>query len=402
MPGGGWRNDARRLALGIGCALSVTLGVAILPAAAAGPSTTAPRMSPVGSYPHGYIEFTAGPGALLSATVLLQNPSSQPATFEVTAVDGYTSPASGVVYGNRQTPFRDGPTGNGEFGAGTWITLDASEVHLNPGQSVTVHARIAVPLGTHPGDWVGGIIAENPVAAGGSGAVVRVESATAIAIVVHVPGPVSLGAIFLDKPTVRVAGGQQLLDIPLRYTGDVLVKPFFSFAIRDSSGRVVYQHQGRFDTFMPHTTIVYEVVLEQVLQPGSYTFTGTIGPAGNEQTFSYRLQVGSVPPVPSSGGGQGQGGSGALAGRWPAWLWAVIAILSILLVLVLLALTLARRCTHCGRPRPWGLMPVGEYQEIANCRECRAAARERRSVVLCPACYRSHVLPVTRGAAPAH
>jgi hypothetical protein len=261
-----------------------------------------------------------------------------------------------------------------------------------------VHAHVVVPPGAHPGDWVGGIIAENPLTTttgAGDGAVVKVKNATAIAVVVHVPGPVSLGAIFLDRPSVRTAGGKQLLDIPLRYTGDVLTKPTYSFTIRDSSGRVAYQHRGRFDTFMPHTTIVYEIALSPALGPGDYTFTGTVGPDGHLQTFTYRIHIGSAPPVPGSGGGGQPQQQGIFGSGWPAWLWAVIGVLALLLLVVAALLLVGRRCTHCGRPRPWGLMPVRDYQEISSCRDCRAAARDRRRVQLCPACYRSHVLPLS-------
>jgi hypothetical protein len=361
-------------------------------------SAGAPQVRVNSHYPHGYIEFTAASGAVLNASVSVGDGGNVSATFLITGVDGYTSPASGVVYGTRQTPLRDGPTGNGEFGAGTWITLDRSQVSLNPGQYVDVNATIRVPLGTHAGDWVGGIMSENPTPAGtssGGGAALAVKEATGIAVVVHVPGNASPGAIFLDRPSVRVVGTQQLLDIPLRYTGDVLVKPLFSFQIKDSTGRVVYQHSGRFDTFVPHTTIVYEILLTNVLSPGDYTFTGTAGPDGNQQTFSYPIHVKNAPPRSSSPGSGAQPGSPAQSSGLPAWLWIPILMVPVLLFFFLL-LAVRRRCTHCGRPRPWGLMTVGDYQEISHCPECRAVARERRKVSLCPTCYRSHVLPIAK------
>jgi len=214
-----------------------------------------------------------------------------------------------------------------------------------------------------------------------------------------VPGAASPGAIFLDKPTVNVSGTRQYLDIPLRYTGDLLVKPLFSFQIKDSSGKVVYQHAGRWDTFMPHTTMVYELLLQPPLPVGSYTFIGTVGPDGNQQTFTFPVHVGTVPSVPGSGGSNGQG-QGILGYGWPAWLIVVIGILALLLLAVLAALLL-RRCTHCGRPRAWGLIGVNDYREISRCQSCRSAARERRKVSLCPDCYRSHMLPVAQEVATA-
>lgn len=381
----------------------LTGGLPMATTAVAAGNQSGPVVHVIGSYPHGYIEFTAAGGSLLHAAISVSNAAPAAETFLFTAVDGYTSPPGGVVYGNRQVPIRDGPSGNGEFGAGTWITLDQPQATLSPGGATTVNASIRVPAGVHPGDWVGGINAENPVPTGQTAGplALQVTQATAIAVVVHVPGAASPGAIFLDKPTVKTVGSKEYLDIPLRYTGDLLTKPLFSFQIKDSSGKVVYQHSGRWDTFMPHTTMVYEVPLDPPLGEGDYTFTGTVGPDGHQQTFTFPLSVGSAPP---SAPHQSTPGTIPFTGWWPGtpgWLQLLVIILPAIFLLLLLILSLRRRCSHCGRPRPWGLMAVSDYQEISHCRDCRAVARERRKVSLCPACYRSHVLPVAQEAATA-
>jgi hypothetical protein len=165
----------------------------------------------------------------------------------------------------------------------------------------------------------------------------------------------------------------------------------FSFKITDSSGKVVYEHSGRFDTFMPHTTIVYSVVLSQILPPGDYTFTGTAGPDGNPQTTTFKLHVGSAPPpAGSAGGGSAPGAAGGL----PAWTLGLLAILPVVALAVLLLAAWRRRCSHCRRVHLWGLMRVEDYREISRCADCRARAREREVVRLCSDCYRDHLLPV--------
>jgi hypothetical protein len=378
-------------------AASLLAALPLHPVRAATASAGAPEVQVVGSYPHGYIEFTASPGQTLHAEVIVADGGTIPATFTLTAVDGYTSPASGVVYGNREHPLRDGPSGNGEFGAGSWISLDQNQLSLGPGQAATVHLTIAVPQ-AHPGDWVGGLSAENPVVqypGGGSGGPsLGVKEATAIAVVVHVPGQTSPGTMFLDQPTVKVVGIEDQLSIPLRYTGDVLTKPLFNFHILDAKGSVVYSHSGRFDTFMPHTTIVYTVAMPQPLGAGDYTFIGSAGPDGHEQTATFPMHVGSVPPTPRTGGGSGSPqGIAAVARQWYAW--PIVA--GILLLAAGLAILLAwrRRCSHCGHLRLWGTLRVEDYQEIAHCQPCRDRARERQTVRLCSTCYRSHVRATT-------
>jgi WxL Interacting Protein, peptidoglycan binding domain len=383
-------------------AAALLLGLALpRPALAAGADAGAPQLQVVGSFPHGYMEFNATPGQTLQAAVDVADGGTVPATFLLTAVDGYTSTAGGVVYGTRQTPLLDGPAGNGEFGAGSWISLDRSQVTLNPNQAVTVHLTIRVPAAAHPGDWVGALDAENPTvvqpAGGSGGASVGVKEATAIAVVVHVAGPVSTGTMYIGKPWVSVVGIEEQLNIPLRYTGDILVKPLFSFRILDASGSVVYSHSGRFDTFMPHTTITYQVVMPHTLVPGSYTFTGQAGPDGHEQSVSYPLQIGTSPPVPSTGGGAESGPATAVG--LVSLIWLICLVAGLALVLPLLAiLAWRRRCSHCHALRLWGTLRVEDYQEIATCQGCRNRARERQTVRLCSACYRTHVRGATGAA----
>src|ERR1700680_680556 len=96
---------------GRGPGLAPLLAVLIL----LGPSTTrasaatsagAPVMQLQQRYPHGYIEATATPGQTFATQILVVDGGSVPGDFLFTGVDGYTSSASGIVYGNRQTPFR--------------------------------------------------------------------------------------------------------------------------------------------------------------------------------------------------------------------------------------------------------------------------------------------------------
>ena len=63
---------------------------------------------------------------------------------------------------------------------------------MQPGQQTTVAYTVQVPAGTHAGDYVGGISAENPVptaaAPSGQGVGLNITQRSVIAVVVHVPG----------------------------------------------------------------------------------------------------------------------------------------------------------------------------------------------------------------------
>lgn len=352
----------------------------------------APIMQVQQTYPHGYIEETRNPGEGFSVQIRVLNAGAVPADFLLSGVDGYTSSASGIVYGNRQTPFRDGPQGNGEYGAGRWITLSAGQAHLDPGQSQLLTVAVAVPPATPPGDWVGGVTGESTQlsSAGGQGPGLTFTEATEIAVVVHVPGPTSLGTMVMDRPSITIEAVQEFLDIPLRYTGDVITKPLYSFTIRDAGGRTVYSHSGRFDSFMPHTTLRYRVLLKPPLDPGRYAVSGTVGPDRSQQTAAYPVDVTGQPVALP---GDAPRGAAAAQGLWARrGIELLVATGSLVAILALVGILARRRCTHCGRTGPGSRLVVHEFQEISACSTCRGRALARRTVRLCGSCYREHVL----------
>lgn len=357
---------------------------------AADATAGAPRLSLTQSFPHGYIEATLTPGQSLHTALAIGDGGTVAATYRVLPVDGYTSSATGVVYGDAVTPFRDGADGNGELGAGHWISVGASSVHIQPGQQQDVTVVVTVPPGTPPGDWIGGVSVENPAPApaASAGAELNITEAAAMAVVVHVPGADDIGALFLGRPTVVAHGVEQFLRIPLRYTGNLLVKPVFAFTLTDSHGSTVARRGGRFDTFVPHTAMTYEVPLIPSLAPGAYTFTASAGPDGNVITFTDPVTVVSsavpaAPPRPSS----------ATSASWARVLLALPILLLLMLLAVLAASRRRNRCTHCGGGRLGRLMTVTDFHEIARCAQCRRHALDRETVRLCPECYRRHVLP---------
>ena len=376
-------------------AVAAGLGAASLPVAtvSAAGSAGAPQVQVVESYPHGYIEATAAPGDRITAHLHITDGGAVPATFLVTPVDGYTSPASGVVYGNRQQALRDGPSGNGEWGAGGWINVSEPQVSLIPGGSATVTVSVAVPADVKAGDWVGAVTVENPVPddSGSGGTQLHVTEATAIAVVMHVPGNPSPGTFGLEQPQVVVDGAQEFLRVRVVYTGDVLVKPFYSFSVRDSTGRTVYTHAGQFDSFMPHTTMEWESRIDPPLAPGDYVFNGGLGRDASPPLADIALRAGALPaPIPAA-----QPPS-LTAPSTRSWLWLLAPGASgvALLLLLIVLLRGRRRCSHCNRGRFGTLMEVQDFHEIARCKDCRRRALERESVRLCADCYRSHVLPM--------
>lgn len=340
-------------------------------------------------FAHAYMEYQASAGQTISDSFTVVNAGQTAGSFDLFASDGLTSQVTGVVYADQAHPFPDGTSGNGEYGAGTWITLSQPSTQLAPGQSAVINVTVKVPPTAAPGDWVGAVSAENPVPSRSSGQFgFNVTTRVTIAVVVHVAGAVNLDAVNIGTPFITVENRtRQILNVPLQYMGDVLVKPYVNLRLIDARKRVLFQINRQLDTFVPHTTLVYPVPLDNVvIDPGNYQVVIDFGPTGAEQHFVRTLTVtppqASVPP-PSQ--------RGRAAGLSPLlWLLGLIP----LIALLLLALLLRRRrreCAHCGRAAHGKPVRVDEVVEVRSCARCKTSlVRRGTRVRLCPDCFAGH------------
>ncbi|HET6874857.1 MAG TPA: DUF916 domain-containing protein [Acidimicrobiales bacterium] len=225
---------------------------------------------------HGYFEYRAAPGEKITGSVRVTNPGPGSATFSLYPVDGLTSSATGVVYSAR---------GSTLSSTGTWITLTRTTVSLAAGSSAVVPFLVTVPASPYSGDHVGGIAAENPTAAAaaeqgqgsGSGVALKVQTRVILAVVVTVPGPAT-AALQVGHPSIAEQNGtQQVVDIPMNDTGELLFKPHLVASVSDCQGAPVAHADRQLDTFVPRTSIVYQWSLAPtILKAGCYNVTATV------------------------------------------------------------------------------------------------------------------------------
>jgi hypothetical protein len=252
-----------------------------LPSASAASSQPAvPNLIPVNPGPLGYFQPTVPAGGTAAGSVTVANPSSQSATFDVYPVDGLTSDATGVVYSE---------LGAALEATGTWIHLSTTAVTLPPGGSEKVNFTVDVPATAFPGDHVGGIAAENPSpssegASGGhgTGVALKVNTRVVVAVVVTVPGPAGVD-IRLGTPAIEAQNGQrQVVALPMHDVGGLLSKPFLTAGVSPCSGGAALATLSRqLDTFVPHTSIVYEWPLApRVLPAGCYRVSASLSDHG--------------------------------------------------------------------------------------------------------------------------
>jgi hypothetical protein len=236
-------------------------------------SSGAPGLRAVHPNPQGYFEYSLSPGGEhVVDTAVISNQGTTAGDLLVYGADAYTSHVSGIVYGEREEPLRPAGAEGAGNGAGSWITPSQSRLHLAAGSSVTISFTTAVPPGTAPGEYVGGLVAENPTPADVNGGGLRVTQRSVVAVMVHVPGPVHSGWTVGD-PTISVENGaRQVITVPLASTGDVIGKPTLKGMLVTCAGSVVVERLDRkLDTFLPHSQINYPIDIEdRVLPAGCY------------------------------------------------------------------------------------------------------------------------------------
>jgi hypothetical protein len=256
--------------------------------AAAAASSGAPGLRAVHPNPLGFFEYRLSPaGERLVDTAVVSNQGDSAGDLLVYGADGYTSHVGGIVYGERNEPLRPAGAEGAGNGAGAWITPSQSRLHLAPGGSVTISFTTSVPSGTAPGDYVGGLVAENPTPADVNGGGLRVTQRSVVAVVIHVPGTVHTGWS-IGAPTISVENGRrQVISVPLASTGDVLAKPSLRGTLATCEGSVVERLDRKLDTFLPHSQIDYPINIEdRVLPAGCYRLSLDFGEQGASLTHA--------------------------------------------------------------------------------------------------------------------
>lgn len=222
------------------------------------------RYDPARPETQSYFVYDAWPGQVIHDEVLVRNTGSAPGTVRLYAVDATTGQTSGTVFLLEGDPRID---------VGAWITLDEDQLTLAPGEERVVSFTITVPQHVRPGHHVGGLVAQDvEIKRGVEGGTVRIDlqTRTAIAVQVNLPGPV-VEAVSINGVTAEVQHGQQWLRLGLRNDGTVMVRPHGTLAVFTPDGRDIARLPLQLDTLLPETEIQYPVPLTgQPLEPGEY------------------------------------------------------------------------------------------------------------------------------------
>lgn len=244
-----------------------------------------------------YFVLDVAAGQTVHSAVLVRNNGASAGNVLLSLVNGTTDNVGGVIFMDQDTP---------RVGVAAWTTLAQTELGLAPGAQRAVDFSVTVPPGTGPGQYVGGISAENaatqPAATGGD-IHINVRTLIQTAVQVNVPGPVTNNIAVTGVAAGGTAGDQTLL-IGLKNDGNQMVRPVGTLTVTDARGTTVQQLAVKIGAFLPGTAIQYPAhVQKQALGDGQYQATlhltyGVGGVTDAERGFSITpAQVARVFPT---------------------------------------------------------------------------------------------------------
>jgi hypothetical protein len=246
-------------------AVAATLSVAApSQAAGSGPIFGLEALDPPQST--NYFVYDSGPGDRLVGRVRVSNTGDRTGPLLMYGTDGTTGQTSGVVFVEGSDP---------QLGVGSWIKTEVRRITLAPRESTVVAFSVDVPARAEPGQWVGGIVAENltqsapptqteasgvPTPEPSSGLIVKFRALSIVAVQVNVRGPLRPGMVVTGVRTGGTQGHQNLL-ISMGNTGNTMEKPTGTIDVTTADGSPLQHLAFAMDTVLPRTAIDYPVAV---------------------------------------------------------------------------------------------------------------------------------------------
>jgi hypothetical protein len=209
-----------------------------------------------------FFDLTLRPGETRRLAVEISNAGTAAIATRTYASDVYT-----IVDGGFGARLRNEP----QTGVTHWLDYRTDVVGLSVGEAVRRMFRVAVPRNAGPGEYITSIVLENedPIRDSGPVALDQIVR-QAVAVVITVPG-LRAPALSIGRASHSVVAGKSVVAIAVGNPGNVRLKPFAAFTLRDAAGLQVSQTNLPMDTFYADTSTSIEVPLDRLLLPGTYT-----------------------------------------------------------------------------------------------------------------------------------
>jgi hypothetical protein len=247
------------------------------------------------------------PGETIEDAAMVENHGEVAATARVYVADGVTSINGGTSFTHEDTRTHD---------TASWLTLDADEVTLGPGEEGIVAFTISVPENASPGEHVAGLVVEGvaaeDIAVDDGGFAVQVVKRAGVAVLLEVPGPRDAVLEITDVGLNLQDDQGAVFLVDVRNTGNILLKGDGLLVIKDGKGTELATIPFDMDTVLANDTTSFYVSHPIHLEDGSYAVDATLDYAasrGNEVGATASIEAVAVtvvdgqPEVPKEVGG---------------------------------------------------------------------------------------------------
>lgn len=276
----------RILLVVIAAMAAVFSGVA--PAAAVGDGTLGIRPANESDFFH----ISLYPGAATDAVAVVSNQSASTITLLNYPVDGASTPEGRFTLASREDTRR---------GVGAWARLASDNITVPANSELKVPFRLTVPVGTPPGDYVGGIVIQSPERAGkpvGVGGQIAVQlnviQRQGVRIYLRVAGTANpqlqTGPLAWEHDGDSVA-----FNLTMRNTGNTSLHPAASLEVMSSLGTNAQLQFQAPEILLPGATIVVQARLAPapVIEAGHADAT-VRSEAGTSHAYT---KLGYAPPL---------------------------------------------------------------------------------------------------------
>lgn len=303
--------------------------------------------------------YAAQPGDRIEDAIVVTNYSSSPLTLAVYAADGFTT-AEGLL--------DLVPTGAESTDIGAWVSLDVSEITLEPGAQETIPFTVEVPGDVVPGDHTGGLVTS--LAGTTEGTNLAVDRRLASKINVRIAGALTVDAAVTDltvdyhRPANPWSAGSATVTYRVVNTGNALMYATDLVRVAGLLGLGASTSAAEVPEILPGSSIERQVEVGGVWPLGRATATIELQPVG--------VGVSGSADLVTEG-----------ASTWAlSWAWtAAVAVLLVAALLLLIRTIRARR-----RPRPEATAPVPSSDEelAALLEQAREEGRARARALTTP------------------
>ena len=230
-----------------------------------------------------YFVLPMSAGEVATQGVTVSNPSSQPLSIRLAAVDAATAQMGGVDYGAEATA----PEATGK-----WIALDKEQVRLDPGASTEVEFKVTAPADAPTGVHLAGLViwvegTESKAVEGAAS--MNVQARRVIAVQVELPGPAA-PALEIRSAEAEARPDGLYLGIELFNSGNGFAKGTGTVSIEGRDA----QESFALDTIVPRTGTTFPFRWDASSIPsGSYDVSVEIDYGGGVATWQGEVVVGA-------------------------------------------------------------------------------------------------------------